>query len=142
VHCLLAGVVIAGAALYATTRTDKVGGAARGVGGAAATTYDKAAESAEKHHVGEKISAASHATYHKAKEIDSQYHITDNVKHATAVAALEAKKLNDRYDITGKSSRAMAAGAKSVYKFIESSSSGHSDSSSPAISDSTTGGSR
>ena len=115
------GVVVAGAALYATTREDGVGTAARVTGNTAVSAYDRAAESAEKHHVGEKIAAVSKATYKKTIELDNQYHISENVKSAGAVAISEAQKLNEKYDITGKSSRAIASGARSVFKILEGS---------------------
>lgn len=117
---------MAGAALYATTRQDNIGSAARATGGSAVSLYEKAADSAEKHHVGEKLAAAGQATYKKAAQIDSQYHVTENLKQATVVAAAEAKKLNDKYDITGNASRAVAAGTRSVLKFMDSASSGES----------------
>lgn len=123
------GVVVAGAALYASTREDGVGSAMRSTGDTAVHAYERAAHSAQKHHVGEKLSAAGQATYKKATEIDDQYHISDNVKHATVVAAKEAKKINDKYDITGSASRAAASGARSVFKFIEGASKGSSGSS-------------
>lgn len=118
----ITGVVVAGAALYATTRDDKVGGAARATGTGAVTIFDKARESAEKHHVGEKLAAASAATAKKAAELDEQYKITENVKVATASALSEAKKLNEKYDITGSAARALMSGAAAVTRIANQSS--------------------
>ncbi len=118
----ITGVVVAGAALYATTRDDKLGGAARATGSGAVTVFDKARESAEKHHVGEKLAAASAATAKKAAELDEQYKITENVKVATATAISEAKKLNDKYDITGSAARALMSGAAAVTRIANQSS--------------------
>lgn len=133
------GVVVAGAALYATTRNDNIGKAVRATGGGAASAFEKAADSAEKHHIGEKLAAAGEATIKKAKAIDSQYHITDNLKHATDVAAVEAKKLNEKYDITGNAARAFASGTRTVFNYIDSASSRSGESASPSRNNSLAG---
>lgn len=136
IGCLLigpiTGVVVGGAALYASTRNDDVGKAARAAGGVAVQAASKTAEVAEKYHIKEKVVAAGTATYNKAKEINNEYKLTDKIKSASSGAVEEAKKLNDKYDITGKTSRAFVSGARSASAAI--SKMGHSNTScSPTV---------
>jgi hypothetical protein len=109
------GLVVAGAALYATTREGDVGDAARAAGSTAALTFDKASK---KHHLGDRIKAASDATIKKAKELDEEYKIVDNVKSAASDAYVEAVKINEKYDITGTAARSITMGAKSIARLL------------------------
>jgi hypothetical protein len=121
----ITALVVAGAAVYATTRDDDVGNAARKTGEVTANAYDSAMESAKKHKVGEKISEASKATYERAKEIDEEYKVTDKVKHTTVAIAQEAKKINEKYDLTGHAARALAytatTASSAIGKIVDSS---------------------
>lgn len=132
VGCLLVGpitgVVVGGAALYATTRDDNVGNAARSTGGAAVTVYRKTMEAAEKYHVKEKVVAASTATYEKAKDINEEYKVTDKVKAASKDAIDGAKRFNEKYDVTGNASRMLISGAQAASKSISKMNSGSSSS--------------
>lgn len=110
----LTAVAAGGAALYATTRGDKVGEVARSTGGAAATAYDKVADLAERHHVSEKISAATRSTVKAAKQIDDEYKVVDKVKSATNEVVKSTREINEKYDITGKTKRATASLATSL----------------------------
>jgi hypothetical protein len=114
----ITGVVVAGAALYATTRDDKIGDAARTTGTAAANTYDSVAEAARKHKVTEKVSAAAKVTYERAKEIDQEYKVTESIGKAGREVANEAKKINEKYDITGHAGRALISGATATSNTI------------------------
>jgi len=107
-------VVAGGAALYATTRGDKVGEVARSTGGAAVTAYSSAKHVAEKYHVNEKISAATKSTVEAAKRIDNDYHVVDTVKSATNEVVKSTREINEKYDITGKTKRASASLASSL----------------------------
>jgi hypothetical protein len=65
----IVGIILGGAALYATTRDDKVGESARGFGTAAMAAYERACELAQEHKVGERVSAAASATANRLNEI-------------------------------------------------------------------------
>ena len=101
----LAGVALAGAALYATTRPDDVGNVARATGNATVKTYDAIVHTAEKHHVGEKISEVTAATCRKAQEINEEYHVTDKLSKAAREAASSAKALDEKYHISDKATK-------------------------------------
>jgi hypothetical protein len=110
----ITGVVVAGAALYASTRNDKIGDATRSTGSAAVSAYGKTVEAAEKYHVREKVGAASEATMKKAQEINEQYKVTEHIQSATKEIARGAKELDQKYDITGKTASFLQAGAKAT----------------------------
>lgn len=109
----LTAVVAGGAALYATTRGDKVGEVARSTGGAAVTAYSSAKTMAEKYHVNEKIASATKSTVDAAKRIDNDYKVVDTVKSATDEVVKSTREINEKYDITGKTKRASASLASS-----------------------------
>ncbi len=71
-------VIVGGAAVYATTRSDKIGSAAR--------------------KVGSKVADAGAYTYAKAKEYD----VVGKAKKAGTYTYEKAKVVNEKYDITGK----------------------------------------
>jgi hypothetical protein len=110
----ITGVVVAGAALYASTRSDKIGDATRSTGSAAVSVYGKTVEAAEKYHVREKVGAATEATMKKAHEINEQYKVTEHIQSATKEIARGAQELDQKYDITGKTASFLQAGAKAT----------------------------
>lgn len=87
------GIACAGAAVYATTRDDAIGDAARALG------------------------SASIAAYGKAKEIDAKYGIWDKVKDAASKTASKAAEINAEYHLTDKASAAAASGVAKVREF-------------------------
>ena len=135
IGCLLigpiTGVVVAGVALYATTRDDGIGNAARATGSAAVAGFDKAKDAAEKNHVFDKLKVAGAATAKKAGEINEQYHITGNIKAATKSTVSEASRLNQKYDITGKAARGVMSGASAVGKLVSGNKSSTTSASNP-----------
>lgn len=110
----ITGIVVAGAALYASTRNDQIGDATRSTGSAAVSAYGKTVEAAEKYHVREKVGAATEATMKKAHEINEQYKVTEHIHSATKEIAKGAKELDQKYDITGKTVSFLQAGAKAT----------------------------
>lgn len=66
------GIVIAGVALYATTREDKIGDAVRSGGAAACSAFDYGMKKAKDHNVFEKLKDAGTATYKKAIAISDE----------------------------------------------------------------------
>ena len=87
------GVIVAGAAIYATTREDSIGDAARKSGVVACSAYDFGMQKAKEHNVFERLKDASAATYRKAQEINDEHKITET-------AAARAKELNEDHKIT------------------------------------------
>ena len=96
----ITGIVLGGALLYATTRSDNIGEAARSAGTITANTYDKAMEAAEKHHVTDRVKEATAATAKRVQQINEEYKITDKVSAATSQAIQGAKELDAKYHIT------------------------------------------
>ena len=70
------GIVIAGVALYATTREDSIGDAVRSGGAAACSAFDFGMKKAKDHNIIERLKDAGTATYKKAIAI------SDEVKHS------------------------------------------------------------
>lgn len=125
----ITGVVVAGVALYASTRTDSIGKATRATGGAAATAYDKTAEACEKLKVKDKIVSAGKVTYNKAAEINNEYKVGERVTAASAGVVQGAKDLNTKFNITGSAAKLMSSSAKaaaSTYSAITGSKGGSS----------------
>lgn len=104
------GAIVAGAAVYATTRSDKIGDAARGTGKVACNAYDKAVEADKKYGIFDRIKAAGQATLQKAAEIDQEYKITDKAQTLAKQAVEEAKKIDAKYEITDKAAAAITSG--------------------------------
>jgi hypothetical protein len=131
----ITGIVVAGAAIYASTRNDKIGETTRATGSAAVSLYDKTVQAAEKYHVKEKVSTATEATVKKANEINDQYKVTDQIQSATKEMVKGAQELDQKYDISGKTVSFFHAGAKAaastLSKLSDSSSSSPSSPSSP-----------
>jgi hypothetical protein len=82
----LAGLVAAGAAAYAATRSDEVGQVAQATGKATVAIGDKAAA------------------------LDREHHISEKAKKAAADAAKAAQDFNEKHDVTGKALRGMTVG--------------------------------
>lgn len=73
------GLITGGAALYGTTRSDKIGDAVRGVGAGTCICYNKTVEVANKYHLADKIKDAATITGQKMSDINQEYKITDRV---------------------------------------------------------------
>jgi hypothetical protein len=98
----ITGIVVAGAALYATTREDRIGDVARKGGVAACSAYDFGMQKAKEHNVFDRLKDAAAITMKKAKEVDNEMKITEN-----------ARKLNEEHKITD---RVSAAGVSAAMK--------------------------
>jgi len=80
------GVVGAGAAAYAATRTDKVGDAARATGKAAIAVGTKADELNKEHKVTEKIGSAAKSTFNTMKSLDQKHGFTTKAAQGVTAA--------------------------------------------------------
>eukprot|EP01041_Mallomonas_annulata_P000788 gene788-1527_t len=110
------GIIVAGVALYATTRNDAVGDVARATGAATNVVYDKAVQAEKKYSITDRLMSAGSATIKKAKEIDNEYKIADKTKSALSQIATQAKEIDEKYEITSKASKAVASGINAVTK--------------------------
>lgn len=88
----ITGIAVAGAALYATTREDSIGDAARQGGVAACAAYDFGMVKAKEHNVYERLRDAGTATYKKAVEVNNELKITER-------ASATARDLNNEHHI-------------------------------------------
>lgn len=100
------GIIVAGAVVYATTRNDSIGDAARKSGVAACGAYDFGMQKAREHNVFERLKEAGAATYKKAQDVNNELKITET---ATATA----RDLNNEHKIT---ERLTAAGMEAAAK--------------------------
>lgn len=91
----IAGVAVAGAALYATTREDSIGDAARQGGVVACSTFDFGMMKAKEHNIFERLKDAGQATYQKAVEVNNELRITEQ-------ASTAARDLNNEHHITDR----------------------------------------
>lgn len=114
----ITGVVVAGVALYATTRNDQIGAAAVGVGGVAVKGYDKTKEFAEKHDVYNRMKAAGAGTAKKVGEIDQQYGISKKVNAATKATVSKAVEINNKYDLTGQAARGIMSAGSAINRLV------------------------
>jgi hypothetical protein len=120
----VAGVALAGAAVYATTRSDGVGEASRAVGEATLTTVDKAKEIGRKYGIFDKLKSAGNATAAKLAEVNAEYKITDKAAAAGSAAVAQARQLDAKYEISSTAATAVTKGitlgAKEITKLAAS----------------------
>lgn len=121
----IVGVVLAGGAVYATTRNDKVGEATKAVGEATVRAIEKGREIGNKYGIFDKMKSAASATYTKAKEINDEYKVTDQMSQCASSAATKAKEIDEKYKISETTSQAIlsgvTAGAREVTKLAATS---------------------
>ena len=121
----LVGVVLAGGAVYATTRNDQIGEATKAVGEATVRAIEKGREIGNKYGIFDKMKSAASATYTKAKEINDEYKVTDQMKVCASSAATKAKEIDEKYKISETTSNAIlsgvTAGAREVTKLAATS---------------------
>ena len=119
------GVILAGGAVYATTRNDKIGEATKAVGEATVRAIDKGRELGNRYGIFDKMKEAASATYAKAKEINEEYKVTDKMKECAISATEKAKELDSKYKISETTSKAVlsgvTAGAREITKLSSSS---------------------
>ena len=85
------GILTAGAALYGTTRSDKVGDAVRGIGAGTCVCYNKTVETANKYHLADKVKDAATVTAHKASAINQEYKISERLTNFANSLVTKAK---------------------------------------------------
>jgi hypothetical protein len=109
----VAPILGAGALVYATTRDDGIGEAARASGDAAVVGYGKARELNEQYHLDERArvaaqqgAQAANSAYIRAREFNEQYHLDEKAREAAHLgvqtangAYVRAKALNEEYQI-------------------------------------------
>lgn len=106
----ITGIIAAGAAVYASSRNDKVGEATLAVGGAAITGFNKVKDTAEKYGVFEKAKQIGGATLEKAKQIDNELKLTDKAKEAASSAMTKARELDQKHEISSRIAKTVTSG--------------------------------
>lgn len=96
----MVGVIAAGAAVYATTRNDQIGEAARATGSAAISGYNYSSYLCTKYKVMDKIKSAGEATAAKLAEVNEEYKITDRARDLGNRALENIVALDRRHEIS------------------------------------------
>ena len=112
----MTAVAAAGAAAYATTRTDTAGDVARSTGVAAATTATSLKKFNDTHDITGKTRDAAVAAAAKAKEVNDKYGITTKAKAAATTAYNKAAEIENKHGVTSKVGGAIAGGLASFTK--------------------------
>lgn len=98
----IAGLVAAGGAAYATTRSDKIGDGARNVGKAGVAAADKVKALNEEHGITDKAKAVGTAAAEKAKNIDEKYQVREKATQAAVKGVSIAQDFNEKHKVTEK----------------------------------------
>ena len=134
------GIIVAGAALYATTRNDKAGEVTRSIGQAAVSSFRKTKELADEYKVTEKLQSAYTATAKKASDIDQEYKLTERAISVSKDIATAAKEADSKYKITENVSsmitRGILAGSKEISRLTSTSNATHSSGSRSSVNNS------
>lgn len=104
------GLACAGAAVYATTRGDAIGDAARAVGVASLAAYSKASEVNTKYGIFDRLKEAASKTAAKASEINAEYHLSDRAAAAAATGVAKVRELDERHQISSTIGSSVTAG--------------------------------
>ena len=116
--------LVAGAAgaAYASTRSDAVGSATRGVARGSVAVVDKVVDVEKQHHFTTKAMELGSAVYNKASEINQKYEVTDTVKTAGTAAFKRLATFNEQHGVTDKIASGVAAGISTLSNFLQPSS--------------------
>jgi hypothetical protein len=117
----MVGIAVAGATLYATTRSDDVGKASRAVGTSVVTAYEKGMEHGKKSGFFDRMKDMGSKSVAKAKEINNEYKLTEKASSAAASGIVKAKELNNKYDVTNSIAKGVSKGANGVTKALSGS---------------------
>ena len=112
----MTAIAAAGAAAYATTRTDTAGDVARSTGVAAGTTATSLKKFNDQHDITGKTRDAAVAAAAKAKEVNDKYGITTKAKAAATTAYNKAAEIENKHGVTSKVGGAIAGGLASFTK--------------------------
>jgi len=118
------GVIVAGVALYASTRDDSVGRATVATGSATVRGYQATKDAAKKHGVYDRVKAAGVATGQRASEINEQYKVTDSIKSVATSTVNGARSIDRKYNISGQAYNGAKAAGGAISKLMGSGSSG------------------
>lgn len=114
----MVGLAVAGATLYATTRSDDVGTATRAVGTSIVTAYDKGMEQGKKSGFFDKMKDMGSKSVAKAKEINNEYKLTDKASSAATNSIVKVKEFDKKYDVTNSIAKSVTKGANEVTKAL------------------------
>lgn len=104
------GLACAGAAVYATTRSDAIGDCARAVGVASLAAFSKAKEVDSKYGIWDGIKSAASKTAAKAAEINNEYHLTDKAKAAASTGVEKLREFDEKHQVSTTIGTSITAG--------------------------------
>ncbi|KAF4659273.1 hypothetical protein FOZ61_004868 [Perkinsus olseni] len=116
--------LVAGAAgaAYVTTRSDKIGSAARTVGSATTNVtsdaVEKGAEIGEEYGVTQKVRGAADAVSSKAREFDQTYDVSGKVNSGVQAVGSKMSEINQQYQISEKVGSSLSRGMSAMNNWI------------------------
>jgi len=100
----------AGAAVYASTRKDEVGTAAKATGQATLAAAQNARRFDDEHQIVSKSKAAAAAVANKTVQVNQEYGVTDKLGTAAKYTWDSAVSLNDKYKVTNTIGKGISQG--------------------------------
>ena len=94
------GLLAAGAAVYATTRTDNIGDTSRAVGSATISAYNYTSRLCTKYEVLKKLKSAGEVTASKLVEVNNEYKLTEKAQVVGTKALEGIIALDNKYEIS------------------------------------------
>ena len=113
---LLAG---AAGAAYATTRSDTIGTATRGVARGSVAVVEKAVDVNREHHLTTRARELGSAAISRASEINQRYEVTDRVANAGSEAFKRLSTFNESYGVTDKIASGISSGMSTIANFLQ-----------------------
>mmetsp|Transcript_85630 Transcript_85630/g.239174 ORF Transcript_85630/g.239174 Transcript_85630/m.239174 type:complete len:283 (-) Transcript_85630:109-957(-) len=99
---------------YCATRSDRIGGAARGMGGVVVAGAEKVVEINKEHRISEKVVGASKKAVDRARDVDTKFGISTKVVAGVTGAMSKAKDIEDRHQVTGRVASGVTKGYAKV----------------------------
>ena len=115
----VSAVALAGAAAYATTRSDGVGKVARSTGILASESFAYAVRYNEKHEVTTKIASAATSAAERAKRLDSEYGISTAAAACVKTSVKAASEFNAKHGVTDAIAANVAGGLDLVTQSLQ-----------------------
>lgn len=118
-----AGSVVLGAAagagaVYACTRSDQLGEAARATGTAGVAVYNKSADLCTKYGVSDKVQRGISYTSKAAKEVNEKHGVSQKLSRAASATAKKTSEVNEKYKVTQNIAAGVTKGMNSLTKAL------------------------
>ena len=113
--------LVAGAAgaAYASTRSDNIGSATRGVARGSVSMVDRMVDTDREHQLTSKARELGSAAITKVSEINQKYEVTDTVKTAGAEAFKRLSTFNEKYGVTDRIASGISSGMSTISNFLQ-----------------------